>query len=189
LIFPREKQVKHAPGVLGIEHPFAVAGGKRFLNSNQKCLNLSAMKITDILLAEHMVFHNVFDHIESRLPGLKTLTEVKALAELMENLLRAHGQAEEELVFAPLEHCLEQIGQRDTFENEHHEIDESLLKVKSARQLAVARRLLSASVLASRKHFDHEERIVFPMAERVLKAKTLSELGTEWLRKRQTALK
>ena len=42
---------------------------------------------------------------------------------------------------------------------------------------------------ACRKHFDKEERIVFPMAERVLKAKTLSDLGAEWLKKREAALK
>jgi hemerythrin-like domain-containing protein len=145
------------------------------------------MKITDILLAEHMVFHNVFDHIEDRLPDLKTLAEVKVLAELMENLLRAHGQTEEELVFAPLEHCLEQIGQRDTFENEHREIDAGLLKVKAARQLATARRLLSAAVQASRKHFNHEERIVFPLAEKAMKRETLSQLGKVWLERRETA--
>lgn len=143
------------------------------------------MKITDILLAEHQVFHNVFDHIERRLPALRTLAEVKALADLMESLLQAHGAAEEDMVFAPLEHCLEQIGQRDTFANEHHEIDASLVKVKEARQLAEARRLLSAAVLASRKHFDHEERIVFPLAEKVMKRETLSDLGQRWLERRE----
>jgi aminopeptidase-like protein len=34
-----------------------------------------------------------------------------------------------------------------------------------------------------------EERIVFPLAERVLKAKTLSDLGAAWLKKREPALK
>jgi hemerythrin-like domain-containing protein len=144
------------------------------------------MKITDILLAEHMVFHNVFDHIESSLPRLETLAEIKALAGLMENLLRAHSRTEEELVFAPLDHCLEQIGQRDTFEKEHQEIDASLLKVKNARRLADARRLLSGAVQASRKHFDHEERIVFPLAEKAMNRETLSKLGSVWLRRRET---
>jgi hemerythrin-like domain-containing protein len=142
------------------------------------------MKITDILLAEHMVFHNIFDHIERVLPKLETLGEVKSLAALMENLLRAHSRTEEDLVFAPLDHCLEQIGQRDTFENEHHEIDASLLKVKAARQLSEARRLLTVAVLASRRHFDHEERIVFPLAEKVMKRETLSELGRSWMKRR-----
>ena len=34
------------------------------------------MKITEALLAEHLVFHNLFDHIEAAAPGLKTLAEV-----------------------------------------------------------------------------------------------------------------
>jgi hemerythrin-like domain-containing protein len=144
------------------------------------------MKITDALLAEHVVFHNIFDHIERVLPQLKTLSEVKAFAGLMENLLRAHSHTEEELVFAPLDHYLEQIGQRDTFEFEHQEIDGTLLKVRGAQRLAEARKLLSAAVLASRKHFSREERIVFPLAERVLKAETLVKLGDAWTKQRDT---
>ena len=49
------------------------------------------MKITEALLAEHVVFHNIFDHIERVVPKLKTLGEVVGWAELMENLLLAHG--------------------------------------------------------------------------------------------------
>lgn len=143
------------------------------------------MKITDILLAEHIVFHNVFDHIERVLPNLKTTAEIKALAGLLEGLLRGHSRTEDELVLAPLEHCLEQLGQRDSFEEEHHEIDASLIRVHEARQLAEARRLLQHAVAYSRKHFDHEERIVFPLAEQVMKQETLLELGKNWLQQRE----
>jgi hemerythrin-like domain-containing protein len=146
------------------------------------------MKITEALLAEHVVFHNIFDYIERVLPNLKTLAEVKSLAELMESLLLAHGKAEEELVFAPLDHYLEQLGQCDTFEEEHQEIDASLLKVRSAKRLDEARRLLSVAVLASRKHFDHEERIAFPLAEKVMKRETLTELGKTWMKQREAKL-
>ena len=38
------------------------------------------MKITEILMAEHVVFHNLFDHLEHSAPRLKTLAELKALA-------------------------------------------------------------------------------------------------------------
>jgi hemerythrin-like domain-containing protein len=142
------------------------------------------MKITDALLAEHVVFHNIFDHIEHVLPQLKTLAEVKGWAGLMEVLLLAHGKAEEDLVFAPLNHYLEQLGQRDTFEHEHQEIDNSLLRVKAAKRLPEARRLMLQAVTASRTHFDREERIVFPLAEKVMKDKTLIELGRAWMKQR-----
>ena len=146
------------------------------------------MKITEALLAEHVVFHNVFDHIENVLPELKTLAEVKGWAGLMEGLLLAHGQTEEDLVFAPLNHYLEQIGQRDSFEYEHQEIDNSLLRVKAAKRLPEARRLMLLAVTASRKHFDREERIVFPLAEQVMKDETLTELGKVWMKQRNAEL-
>jgi len=147
------------------------------------------MKITKILLAEHVVFHNLFDHIEKSVPKLKTLAEIKSLADTLEVLLRAHSKTEDELFIEPLEHCFEQIGHRKNFHDEHEEIDEALLGVRSARQVKKARKLLLGAVSASRKHFDKEERIVFPMAERTLKAETLKALGDQWMKRREAALK
>ncbi len=143
------------------------------------------MKITEALFAEHLVFHNMFDHIEARLPRLKTLGEVKSLAALMEAMLKAHSDTEDELFIGPLEHCFEQIGQRDAFLQEHQEIDDSLKNIQQTRQLKKARQLLLAAVTYSRKHFDKEERIVFPLAERVLKNKTLTTLGNSWKEQRE----
>ena len=142
------------------------------------------MKITEALLAEHLVFHNMFDHIEATVPKLKTLAEVKALAALMESGLKAHSDTEDELFIGPLEHCFEQIGQRDAFLEEHQEIDDSLRTLRQAKQLKQARQLLLAAVAYSRRHFDKEERIVFPMAERVLNGKTLKALGQIWMEQR-----
>jgi hemerythrin-like domain-containing protein len=142
------------------------------------------MKITEALLAEHLVFHNLFDHIEATAPRLKTLAEVKSLAALLESMLRAHSDTEDELFIGPLEHCFDQIGQRDRFLQEHQEIDSSLQKVQDAKQTRSACGLLLAAVAYSRRHFDMEERIVFPMAERMLKAKTLTELGQAWMEQR-----
>src|SRR5205085_8490069 len=133
----------------------------------------AGMKITEALFAEHQVFHNMFDHIERTAPKAKTLAEVKSLAALMESTLEAHSRTEDELFIGPLEHCFEQIGHCQTFHQEHHEIDGSLSAAQKARSLKQARHLLLAAVVTSRKHFDKEERIVFPLAERVLNAKTL----------------
>jgi hemerythrin-like domain-containing protein len=142
------------------------------------------MKITEALLAEHLVFHNMFDHIEATAPKLKTLAEVKTLAALMESLLKSHSDTEDDLFIGPLEHCFEQIGQRDAFLEEHQEIDASLRSLRLAKQLKDARHLLLAAVAYSRRHFDKEERIVFPMAERVLNSKTLTALGQTWMEQR-----
>ncbi len=145
------------------------------------------MKITEALFAEHLVFHSMFDHIEVTVPKLKTLAEIKSLAALMESLLKSHSDTEDELFIGPLEHCFEQIGQRDAFLEEHQEIDDSLRSLRQAKQLKQAKQLLLAAVAYSRGHFDKEERIVFPMAERVLNAKTLTALGRSWMEQRTNA--
>jgi hemerythrin-like domain-containing protein len=142
------------------------------------------MKITEALFAEHLVFHNMFDHIEAASPKLKTLAEVKSLAALMEQLLKEHSDTEDELFIGPLEHCFEQLGQRDAFLEEHQEIDVSLKNVRVAKDFKKARQLLLSAVSYSRKHFDKEERIVFPLAERVLNTKTLTTLGHRWMEQR-----
>ena len=145
------------------------------------------MKITEILMAEHSVFHNLFDHIETAVPRIKTLAEVKSLAIVVEKLHGPHSKTEDDLFIEPLEHCFEQIGQNETFHAEHRQIEETLARVQAAKTLKDAKKTLLGAISASRKHFDKEERIVFPMAERVLKSKTLTELGEQWLKRRPTA--
>ena len=142
------------------------------------------MRITEALFAEHLVFHNLFDHLENVVPKLRTLGEIKALAALMEVMLKSHSDTEDELFIGPLEHCFEQIGQREQFHQEHEEIDENLRLVQKARQISAARKMLLAAVAYSRKHFDKEERVVFPMAEKVLNARTLTQLGQVWIDQR-----
>lgn len=146
------------------------------------------MKITDILLAEHAVFHNLFDHIEKAAPRCKTVAEIKALAATLDSVMRPHACTEDDLLVGPLEHSLAQIGQSETFHEEHDEIDEKLGAVQKARQLKQARLLLLQAIQHSREHFDKEERIVFPLAEQLLKTKTLSDMGEEWLRRRKMAV-
>jgi hemerythrin-like domain-containing protein len=143
------------------------------------------MKITDVLRAEHAVFHNLFDHIEAVLPRTRTLAEVKTLATLAETLMAPHSKTEDDLFIEPLEHCFDQIGQNEIFHAEHKQIDADLAMVQKTRDVKKAKQLLLAAVARCRDHFDKEERIVFPMAERILKTKTLSELGQAWLRRRE----
>ena len=147
------------------------------------------MKITEILMAEHAVFHNLFDHIEAAVPRLKTAGEVKLLATLVDKVMAPHSKTEDDLFIEPLEHCFEQIGHNETFHHEHEEIEETLVKVRKARTLKDAKRLLLGVIAASRKHLEKEERIVFPMAERILKTKTLTDLGSEWMKRREATLK
>jgi hemerythrin-like domain-containing protein len=150
---------------------------------------MQVMKITSILKAEHAVFQHLFDHIEATIPEMKTLAEVKSLAMLVDKVMSAHAQTEDELFIKPLEHCFEQIGQCETFHQEHEVIEETLDQVARTRSLAEAKRLLLGTIDVSRKHLDKEERIVFPLAERVLKTDTLAGLADEWMKRREAALK
>ena len=142
------------------------------------------MKITDVLRAEHAVFHNLFDHIEVTVPRVRTLAEVKGLATLVEKLHAPHSKAEDDLFIEPLEPYFDQMGQQETFHAEHEHIESALNAVQKARTLKEAKKILLNAIAASRKHFEKEERVVFPLAERVLKAKTLSDLGVQWLNRR-----
>ena len=123
------------------------------------------MKITEALLAEHAVFHNLFDYTERTVPKLKAVGEVRSLARLMESLLAAHSRTEEELLVQPLEHCLEQIGQCETFHQEHEEIDHNLKQAQVVKNLKQARLCLLAAVASSvrrgsvgRRKTDHAQR-------------------------------
>jgi hemerythrin-like domain-containing protein len=146
------------------------------------------MKITEILMAEHTVFHSLFDHIEATVPKAKTLAVVKALAVTMDTLTRPHSEIEDELFIKPLEHYFDQIGHQATFHDEHELIEQTLAKVLKTKNLKLAKNLLLIAVMASRRHFDKEERTVFPLAERVLKARTLTQLGKQWRSQRDGKL-
>lgn len=162
--------------------------GKTLLLDTRVDLN-EVMKITDILRAEHTVFHQLFDHLEAVVPRIKTIAEVKSLALLADKVMAPHSRTEDELFIGPLEHCFEQIGQSETFHEEHQEIEAGLSRARRVSDLKLAKQSLLSAITAARKHFDKEERIVFPLAERVLKANTLTELGEEWMKRRQAALK
>ena len=150
--------------------------------------NFYIMKITDVLRAEHAVFHNLFDHIEAVAPRLRTLAEVKALATVVETVHAPHSQTEDDLFIEPLEPYFDQLGQQETFHAEHEHIEAALAKVQKAKTVAEARKILLGAIAASRKHFDKEERIVFPMAERVLNSRTLTALGQQWMEQRARAV-
>lgn len=143
------------------------------------------MKITEALLAEHVVYHTMFDHLEHTVPAMKSLPQVKAVAGLLDAMLRAHSAVEDALLIEPLEHCIDQVGHRETFHGEHEEIEATLAAVQKATSLVSARRQLLSAVLLSRDHFDKEERLVFPLAEKALSLQTMSRLTERWKTQRK----
>ena len=84
------------------------------------------MKITEALLAEHVVFHNLFDYVERVVPKVKTLGEVCVLSSLLDTMLKTHSKVEDRLLIDPLEAAFSQMAQADNFHDEHHQIEQSL---------------------------------------------------------------
>lgn len=143
------------------------------------------MSITDALVAEHAVLHDLFGRIERILPKLDRLAEVHRWARLVEDMLQDHGGLEEDLVLVALDHEPEHRGRANHFHREHLEIDAALTQALAARQLPAARRMLLSALRASREHFRQEENILFPVLERVMPRERLLRLGRMWKNQRQ----
>ena len=144
---------------------------------------MAIMNITEALIAEHTIFLGVFDQIERVLPSLVTLAEVRTMANIVEGMLRNHADTEANLAYLALDHVLQDKGELQRMHQDHHEIDDRLRKVHTARTCAEARRLLKSAILSSREHFRAEERSVFPLLEKVLRKETLTELGKGWMQR------
>lgn len=144
------------------------------------------MKITEILKTEHAVFCAMFGQIESTLSTLKTAGEVKAFASLLETLLRAHGEAEQDMAYGPLDHLLKEKKQLSRLFSDHREMDGRMKEVQEAGNLTQAKRLLLATMIMSREHFRYEEQTLFPLVEKVLKHDSLEKLGEAYAQKHKT---
>ena len=142
------------------------------------------MRITEALVAEHTIFLSVFEQIERVLPSLATPAELRTMARIVEGLLEGHARAETDLAYLALDHVLENDGVLKRMHQDHHEIDDRLRKVHTAKTCAEGRRLLKAAIAFSREHFRGEERHVFPFLEQALQEQTLTELGKTWTQRR-----
>jgi len=130
------------------------------------------------------MFCVLFDHIEEMLPGVKRVAQVKELGRLVEGLLRSHAVAEEDLVLLALDHSPVHKRRANRLHAEHHEIDSRITRVYLTKDLDKARGLFKSALVASRKHFAHEERVVFPFIEQTVTSEMLARMGGVWLRRR-----
>jgi hypothetical protein len=136
--------------------------------------------IITALVAEHRQFEALFERIGRELAGCRQAGEVHRLMSGLESLLRRHEAAEEDLMLLVLDHLPDQKRRCDRFYTEHQEINAHLTQVHQTADLERARQLFKAGLLASRRHFQYEERVVFPLIERVTCAEKLEKLGLFW---------
>jgi hemerythrin-like domain-containing protein len=142
------------------------------------------MKITDAFIAEHAVLYAQLDHLEQAVPMARTVGEIKAMAGLLEAALRTHADLEDELLFNGLEPGLDQMGKLEKVRHEHDAICKGLELVRHARSRQDAQRRLLNVVHLTRKEFDLEDRVIFRLAEEILREETLIKLGKAWARQR-----
>lgn len=142
------------------------------------------MKITDAFIAEHAVLYAQLDHLEHAIPAAKTAGEIKAMAGVLQAALKSHADLEDELLFNGLEPGLDQMGKLEKVQHEHHAICKGLDLLSHARTLKEAQRRLLNVVHLTRKEFDLEDRVIFRMAEEILREETLLKLGKAWARQR-----
>ncbi len=145
------------------------------------------MKITDALKGEHAVFYAQFDSLEQASAD-ESLPDVRAQGALLAAGLIPHAQIEDGLLFTALEQQLGADGPTTAFRAEHDEVEAALSRLPTTQSLEEARELIQEAVHAAREHFAKEEQMLFPMAEQLLDASTLEELGAEWARRRSVVL-
>ena len=136
--------------------------------------------ITAALTAEHKTFRDLFDRVERELPGLQTAAEVKALGRKVEEMLRRHSKVEDDLLLMAQNSAPKLKNRFARCLREHCEVSAEYVQLHRALRLTRAKTLLKEGLKYSRKHFDYEERFVFPLIEKVLTSETLTKLGSIW---------
>jgi hemerythrin-like domain-containing protein len=142
------------------------------------------MKITDALLGEHGVLYGLLDH-GAEGAGDWNLETVRANAEALVRVLKTHAHLENTLLFDALEpHFPAGMGPVAVMRTEHDEIEGAVERTLKTSDLEEGRRLLGEIRALAREHFSKEEQVLFPMAEQLLGAERLEELGQAWATQR-----
>jgi len=132
------------------------------------------------VLFRSVVFHTLFDEAEVLLTQSTSLAEVRATCALVGRLLERHSVAEHDLLLPSIDPYLDHIGQMKNFHKEDDVIVDLLKKAANCESYEEAAKTVRKAIQFSREHFDKEERIIFPLADKNLKPESLEQLGAEW---------
>lgn len=114
---------------------------------------------------------------------------VKSLGGMLTAALATHAHLEDELLFLALEaHLDPHSGPLAVMRMEHNEIESSLLRLQELQNLPEAKSLLLHAIKTAREHFAKEEQILFVMAQQMLEARALEQLGRQWAAARKVAI-
>ncbi len=138
------------------------------------------MKLTDALLGEHAVLHDLFGHVRETAAKSGDIGEIRSAVAVLERLLVTHARLEESLLFSQLDSHLGQMGPLAVMRAEHRGIDDLLAAAGSAPDIAALKATVNELLDLAQGHFRKEEGVLFGMAEQFLGEAVLSELGDQW---------
>ena len=103
--------------------------------------------------------------------------EVGQMAALLGGMLRTHDRLESELAFEPLDNALRRNRRLTPMPRDHKQLEERLGQVALASSWEEACHLMRVAMRASRARFDWEEHTLFPLLEKSLGRRALTDLG------------
>lgn len=143
------------------------------------------MKVTEALLGEHGTLKALLEHLETTIQTTESLEHIQSLSSLLASALESHASIENEILFPALEKVLGRDGPLEVMHHEHDEIAATFRSVLTCDDVARARSLVRHVLQVAREHFEKEEVVLFPMAERALDGAALDRLGNEWAQVRK----
>ena len=147
------------------------------------------MKLTDALIGEHGAFYTLFDEIEEIATRESATAIILGATAVLEAMVDAHATLEDELLFVALEpHLGKHDGPLAIMRAEHEELERLLSQIEDAVDGDEAILLVEEALSAARRHFQKEEQVLFPMAQRLLGDKELIRLGSAWAEARRVTI-
>jgi iron-sulfur cluster repair protein YtfE (RIC family) len=146
------------------------------------------MKITDALRGEHGAYYGLFQQIESLAEEVEILAQIQNATIALNAEILSHAKLEERLLIPALRPHLSHDALITAMCDEHVEMDQSLEHVEDAQTLEDAVDWIRYCVGFAREHFQKEEQILFPLADKVLGREVLEKLGQAWAEARGVAL-
>ena len=142
------------------------------------------MNIVDALLGEHGMLYVQFDYIEPAVSRIEDLTVIKAAGRALAATVQSHLTLEDELLCARVISALKSHPPVIGCEMSHDEIDRGFVQLWAAEDPTTAQGNLLGILALARRHSFGQERVLFPLARRMLTSEVMRVLGAEWAKRR-----
>jgi hemerythrin-like domain-containing protein len=147
------------------------------------------VKLTDALIGEHGAFYTLFNGIEEIATRESAMAIVLGAVAVLQTMVESHATLEEDLLFAALEpHLGKHDGPLAILRAEHEEMKRLLWQIEDTVDGDEAVLLVEEALSAARRHFQKEEQVLFPMAQRLLGDEELTRLGNAWAEARRVTI-